>query len=98
MIKVIIPHQLCTLAGEGPEIDLEVSGPVTLKAVLDALEERFPVLKGTIRDHKTKARRPFLRFFVCEMDWTHQPPETLLPDAIVKGAEPFLVIGAIAGG
>ena len=98
MIRVIIPHHLRTLAGVGAEVSLAVEEPVTLRSVLDALEARYPVLRGTIRDHVTLERRPFLRFFACKQDLSHQPPDTPLPDAIASGAEPFYIIGAIAGG
>ena len=98
MIRVVLPHHLRTLAGVGAEVTLEVEGPVTPRSILDALEARYPVLRGTIRDHVTQQRRPFLRFFACEEDLSHEPPDTLLPDAVASGAEPFLIIGAIAGG
>jgi hypothetical protein len=98
MIRVILPYHLRTLARVGAEVEIEVDAPVTLGAVLDALEERYPMLRGTIRDHVTQKRRPFLRFFVCEQDLSHEPPDTPLPDAVASGAEPFLIIGAIAGG
>jgi sulfur-carrier protein len=101
-IRVVLPQHLRTLARiEGPnggEVQLEVEGPVTQRSVLDALEARYPTLKGTIRDHGTLARRPFLRFFACEEDLSHQSPDTPLPDAVANGSEPFLIIGAIAGG
>jgi hypothetical protein len=98
MIRVIIPHHLRTLAKTGAEVQLDVNGPATLRLVLDALEARYPMLRGTIRDHVTLQRRPFLRYFVCEEDWSLQPPDTPLPDAITSGKEPFFIIGAIAGG
>lgn len=98
MIRVVIPHHLRNLAGTGREVQLEVDPPVTRRAVLDALEEKYPVLRGTIRDYGTMERRPFLRFFACQEDLTHQPDDTPLPDAVASGAEPFYVIGAIAGG
>ena len=98
MIRVELPVHLRTLAHAGEEVDLEIEGPVTLRSVLDALEERYPVLRGTIRDHVTLKRRPFLRFFACEQDLSHESPDTLLPDAVVQGAEPFLIVGAMAGG
>ena len=98
LIRVALPTHLRRLAQVGSEVQLEVSGPVTQRSVLDALEARYPVLRGTIRDHHTLERRALLRFFVCEEDWTHEAPDTPLPDAVVSGAEPFLVIGAIAGG
>lgn len=98
MIRVVIPAHLRTLAGVGSEVQLEVSPPVTIVSVLDALEERYPVLSGTIRDHDTKKRRAFLRYFACEEDWSLEPTDKPLPDAIASGKEPLLVIGAIAGG
>ncbi len=98
MIRVILPMHLRTLAHVGPEVTVEVDGEVTLRSVLDALEARYPVLRGTIRDHGKQNRRPFLRFFACEQDLSHDPPDTPLPDAVAKGDEPFLVVGAIAGG
>jgi hypothetical protein len=97
MIRVILPHHLRTLARVDDEVRLDVEG-ATLGAVLDALEARYPVLRGTIRDHVTEQRRPFLRFFACEEDLSHDPPETPLPAAVVDGREPFLVVGAMAGG
>jgi len=98
MIRVIIPHHLRTLAKTGAEVQIDVDGPVTPRAILDALEARYPMLRGTIRDHVTLQRRPFLRFFVCEEDWSLEPPDAPLPDVIASGAEPFFIIGAIAGG
>jgi hypothetical protein len=98
MIRVILPQHLRTLAHVGSEVELEVEGRVTQRSVLDALEARYPMLRGTIRDHVTQQRRPFLRFFACEEDLSHEPPDAPLPDAVVSGAEPFLIIGAIAGG
>jgi molybdopterin synthase sulfur carrier subunit len=98
MIRVVIPAHLRTLAGVGSEVQLEVSPPVTIASVLDALEERYPVLSGTIRDHDTKKRRAFLRYFACEEDWSLEPTDKPLPDAVASGREPLLVIGAIAGG
>ena len=98
MIRVVLPVHLRTLARVDGEVQLSVEGPTTLRAVLDALEQRFPVLCGTMRDHITLRRRPFVRFFACEEDFSHEPPDTLLPDAVATGAEPFLIIGAIAGG
>jgi molybdopterin synthase sulfur carrier subunit len=98
MIRVIIPHHLRTLAGTGAEVTLEVEGPVTQRSVLDALEDRYPVLRGTIREHVTLQRRPFLRFFACMEDLSHESPDALLPDEVASGAEPFRIIGAIAGG
>ncbi|HEX4956244.1 MAG TPA: MoaD/ThiS family protein [Thermoanaerobaculia bacterium] len=98
MIRVELPAHLRTLAKVEGEVELEVQAPVTLASVLDALEARFPVLRGTIRDHLTRQRRDFVRFFACEQDLSHEPPHTPLPDAVARGAEPFLVIGALAGG
>jgi hypothetical protein len=98
MIRVVLPHHLRTLARVGAEVQLEVAGPVTQRSVLDALEARYPMLRGTIRDHVTHQRRPFLRFFACEQDLSHEPPDAPLPDAVASGVEPFLVVGAIAGG
>ena len=98
MIRVILPYHLRNLAKVGTPVELEVAPPVTIARVLGALEDRYPMLKGTIRDYGTLARRPFLRFFVCETDWSNESPDTPLPDAIASGAEPFLVIGSIAGG
>jgi sulfur-carrier protein len=98
MIRVIIPHHLRTLAKTGAEVQLDVEGPVTLRSILDTLEARYPMLRGTVRDHVTQQRRPFLRFFVCEEDWSLEPPDAPLPEAIVSGQEPFYIIGAIAGG
>src|SRR5260370_10329931 len=98
MIRVILPQQLRTLAHVGSEVTLEVEGPVTQRSVLDAIEARYPMLRGTIRDHVTQQRRPFLRFFACEEDLSHEPPDVPLPDAVVSGVEPFFIIAAIAGG
>jgi sulfur-carrier protein len=98
VIRVIIPQHLRTLAHVGSEVQLELDGPVTLRSVLDALEARYPMLRGTIRDQVTQQRRPFLRFFACEEDLSHEPPDAPLPDAIASGREPFIIIGAIAGG
>ena len=98
MIRVIIPQHLRTLAHVGSEAELELDGPVTLRSVLDALEARYPMLRGTIRDQVTQQRRPFLRFFACEEDLSHQPPDAPLPEAVASGTEPFIIIGAIAGG
>ena len=98
MIRVVLPAHLRTLARVNDEVILELEGDATLKSVLDALEERYPVLRGTIRDHVTHKRRSFVRFFACEQDLSHEPPDMRLPDAVVTGAEPFFVIGAIAGG
>ena len=98
MIRVILPPHLRALAHVGSEVTLEVASPITQRSVLDALEARYPMLRGTIRDHDTQQRRAFLRFFACEEDLSHQPPDAPLPDAIASGKEPFIVIGAIAGG
>ena len=98
MIRVVLPYHLRRLAHVGAEVTLDVAGPVTQASVLEALEARYPMLRGTIRDHVTQQRRPFLRFFACERDLSHEPPDAPLPDAIASGAEPLLVIGAIAGG
>ena len=98
MIRVEIPAHLRTLAGVKGEVTLEVEGQVTQRSVLDALEARYPVLQGAVRDHVTQKRRPFLRFFACQEDLSHEPPDAPLPDAVASGAEPFLIIGAIAGG
>jgi hypothetical protein len=98
MIRVVLPAHLRTLARVDGEVKLEVAQPVTLDAVLEALEAGYPMLRGTIRDHVTRQRRPFLRFFACEQDLSHEPPGTPLPDAVATGAEPFLVVGAMAGG
>ena len=98
MIRVVLPHHLRRLAHVDAEVTLDVAGRATRASVLDALEARYPMLRGTIRDHVTQQRRPFLRFFACERDLTHEPPDAPLPDAVVSGAEVLLVIGAIAGG
>jgi hypothetical protein len=98
MIRVILPQHLRTLARVEGEVTLEVEGVVTQRSVLDALEARYPALCGTMRDHATQKRRPFIRFFACEEDLSHEPPDAPLPDAVATGAEPFLVVGAIAGG
>jgi len=98
MIRVILPWHLRNLARVGSEVMLDVSGQITQRTVLDALENEYPVLRGTIRDHVTAKRRPFLRFFACEEDLSHELPDAPLPDAVAKGAEPFMVVGAIAGG
>lgn len=98
MIRVVLPFHLRNLARVEGEVQLEVESPVTIEAVLDALEEKYPALRGTIRDHGTLKRRPFIRFFACKEDLSLEPPETPLPEAVVKGEEPFLVVGAMAGG
>jgi len=98
MIRVELPQHLRTLAHVGHEVKVEVKGPATQRSVLDALEGSYPALRGTIRDHVTQERRPFLRFFACEEDLSHESPDAPLPDAVASGAEPFLIIGAIAGG
>ena len=98
MIRVVIPYHLRILAQVGAEIQLEVAGPVTQRSVLDALEARYPMLRGTIRDHGTLKRRPMLRYFACEDDLSHDPSDTLLPEAVASGKEPFWIIAAIAGG
>jgi sulfur-carrier protein len=98
MIRVELPAHLRTLARVNGEVTLEVEGRVTQRSVLDALEATYPVLRGTIRDHVTQKRRPFLRFFACEQDLSHNPPDAVLPEPVANGAEPFLVIGAMAGG
>ena len=98
MIRVVLPYHLRTLARVDGEVQLEVAGPVTVRSVLDALEAGYPMLRGTIRDHDTLKRRPFIRFFACKEDLSLEPPETPLPDEVVSGAEPFLIVGAMAGG
>jgi sulfur-carrier protein len=98
MIRVRLPPHLRTLAQVDGEVRLELGGPATQRAVLDALEERYPVLRGTIRGHDTHRRRAFVRFFACEQDLSHEPPDAALPEAVATGAEPFLVVGAMAGG
>ncbi len=98
MVRVILPQHLRTLAHVNGEVLLEVEGAVTLGLVLDTLEEKYPVLRGTIRDHDTKQRRAFLRFFACEEDLSHEPPDTPLPEAVTNGTEPFIILGAVAGG
>jgi sulfur-carrier protein len=97
-IRVILPAHLRTLARASGEVTLEVDGAVTIASVLDALEARYPTLQGAIRDHVTRQRRPYVRFFACEQDFSHDPTDTPLPDAVATGAEPLLIIGAIAGG
>jgi hypothetical protein len=98
MIRIILPYHLKTLAAISGEVELDVPVPVTLRSTLDALESRYPMLRGTIRDHTTGRRRDFIRFYACEQDLSNDPPETELPQPIITGAEPFLIIGAIAGG
>lgn len=98
MIRVTLPANLRTLAGVGSVVELDVSGPVTQRSVLDLLEDKYPALRGTIRDMSTKKRRPMVRFFACEEDWSDISPDDPLPDEVVTGKEPFLIIGAIAGG
>lgn len=98
MIRLVLPHHLRKLSGTGKELTLEIDGPATQKAVLDALEAAYPMLFGTIRDPATQRRRPFVRFFACEEDLSHEPPDALLPAAVVEGREPLHVVGAMAGG
>ncbi len=98
MIRVVLPHHLRTLAQVGAEVTLDVGGPVTQRSVLDVLESRYPMLAGTIRDHVTQQRRPYLRFFACKEDLSHESPESPLPHEVVSGVEPLIVLGAIAGG
>ena len=98
MIRVALPQHLQTLARVGAEVEIDVPGTATLRAVLDALESSYPVLRGTIRDQSTFKRRAFVRFYACEEDLSHDPPDTPLPDPVVRGVEPFLIIGALAGG
>ncbi len=99
MIRVALPAHLRTLGKiDSSEVTLEVTGPVTQRSILDALEARYPMLCGTLRDHVTQQRRPFVRFFVCSEDWSHESPDAPLPEAVASGAEPFYVVGAIAGG
>ena len=98
MIRVVLPPHLRTLARLAGDVEIQVEGPVTQRSVLDALEAAYPVLRGTIRDHVTQQRRAFLRFFACEQDLSHEPPDAPLPDAVASGEEPFFIIGAIAGG
>ena len=98
MVRIILPAHLRTLARVDGEVRLDIEGPVTQRAVLDALEARYPMLRGTIRDHVTKQRRPFIRFFACEQDLSHGSPDAPLPDAVATGAEPLLIVGAMAGG
>lgn len=98
MIRVLLPLPLRTLARVDGEVELHVEGEVTQRSLLDALEESYPVLRGAIRDHVTQKRRAFIRFFACEQDLSHKPPDAPLPDAVINGSEPFLIVGAIAGG
>jgi len=98
MIRVVLPVHLRTLARVEEEVEVRVEGPATLRSVLDALETTYPALRGTIRAHGTLQRRPFLRFFACEQDLSHEPPDAPLPEAVATGEEPFLVVGAMAGG
>jgi molybdopterin synthase sulfur carrier subunit len=98
MIRVALPHHLRTLARVGDEVHVDLNGSVTIQSLLDALEAKYPMLRGTIRDHGTQKRRPMVRFFACGEDVSHEPPDTPLPDAVVKGTEPFFIMGAIAGG
>ena len=98
MIRVVLPAHLRTLAHVDDEVKLDVEGPATQRTVLDALEVCYPMLRGTIRDHVTQQRRPYVRFFACEQDLSHEPPDAPLPDAVAMGAEPLLVVGAMAGG
>ncbi len=98
MIRVVLPAHLRNLASVGGEVELHVQGQATQRSVLDALEARYPMLRGTIRDHVTQRRRPFVRFFACEQDLSHEPPDTPLPEPVATGAEPFMVVGAMAGG
>ena len=97
-VRVVLPYHLRNLAHVGNEIELEIAGPVTVRTIVDAVEARYPMLLGTIRDHATKQRRPFLRFFACEEDLSHESPDAALPEAIAEGKEPLLIVGAIAGG
>jgi sulfur-carrier protein len=98
MIRVELPFHLRNLAKTGKEVEIQVEGPVTQRAILDALEAEYPVLRGTIRDHGTQQRRPFIRFFTCGQDWSHESPDAPLPEAVAAGTEPFRVVGAMAGG
>lgn len=98
MIRVMLPAHLRTLAHITDKVELAVAGPITQRSILDALETAYPMLRGTIREHVTLERRPFIRFFVCGEDWSHESPDDPLPDAVATGAEPFLIIGAMAGG
>jgi len=98
MIRVVLPGHLRTLARVKGKVELQLEGPITQRSVLDTLEAKYPMLRGTIRDHVTQQRRSFIRFFACGQDWSHESPDTPLPDAIATGAEPFLIVGAMAGG
>jgi len=98
VIRVVLPFQLCTLADADREVELEVEGYLTQRVVLDALEAKYPVLRGTIREHGTQRRRPFIRFFACRQDLSHESPDAPLPEAVATGAEPLVIVGAIAGG
>ena len=98
MIRIVLPHHLRTLARVTDEVQVDLNGSVTVQAILDALETKYPMLRGTICDHESHKRRPMVRFFVCGEDVSHDPPDTPLPDAIAKGTEPFFIMGAIAGG
>ena len=98
MIRVVLPPHLRTLARVSGKVTLELEGPITQRSILDALEAEYPMLRGTIRDHSTQKRRSFIRFFACGEDWSHESPDTPLPEAITTGAEPFLIVGALAGG
>ncbi len=98
MIRLVLPQHLHNLAHISREIDIQVEGPATIGSVLDALEERYPMLRGTIRDHKTKERRPFIRFFACGQDFSHEPTDAPLPEEVANGIEPLRVVGAMAGG
>src|SRR5579884_1415785 len=97
MIRVVLPAHLRTLARVDGEVEVQVAGPVTQRSILDALEERYPMLRGTVRDHVTQRRRAFVRFFACKQDLSNESPDTPLPEAVARGAEPFLIVGAIAG-
>lgn len=98
MIRVVLPHHLRTLSGVGKEVELELEGRVTLGLILDTLENQYPMLRGTIRDHVTQQRRPFIRFFACGQDLSHEPADAPVPEMVARGAEPFRVVGAMAGG
>ncbi len=98
MIRIVLPQHLQTLAGVSAEIRIDVASPCTQQSILDALEQKYPALRGTIRDHSTHRRRSFVRFFACGEDLSHEPPDSALPDPVVRGQEPFLIVGAMAGG